>query len=346
MAIRVSLSSSKTLRRAGCSDAFTLVELLTVIAIVALLLAVTLPAIQRAREAARRLACLSNVRQIATAVLNYESTNLRYPSPGDTVCQENGVCVPHKGKQLSWIVRMLPFLEEQPLYDQFDMGRSVFDQGPSNPAAAQPEALLCASGNALGRIFVDEKYSNNVPLGKANYAAWTSPYHMELHALFPGAVSGTEGIRAERVTDGLSKTFMISEVRTRADVRDPRGAWAVPWNGSCALAADAHHDHLGCTGTSFCLDSRRPFAHLTPNHQGYSKDVVYYCDEENAELDRMPCFAWDLTTEHRFFQSAPRSNHNGGVNVTFMDGHGKFVVDEIDPIVMALRVSVNDGETP
>ena len=92
---------------------FTLVELLVVIAIIGILIALLLPAVQAAREAARRMQCLNNLKQIGLGILNYESANRSYP-PG-------GI---RNGYGISWWVRVLPYIEEDTIYQQLDTSGS------------------------------------------------------------------------------------------------------------------------------------------------------------------------------------------------------------------------------
>lgn len=94
-------------------SAFTLVELLVVIAIIGVLIAMLLPAVQAAREAARRMACCNNMKQLVVALHVYESTYGAFPAGGMK-----------EGNQLSWHARVLPYLEQKSLYEQVDWGDS------------------------------------------------------------------------------------------------------------------------------------------------------------------------------------------------------------------------------
>src|SRR4051812_46549754 len=90
---------------------FTLVELLVVIAIIGVLVALLLPAVQAAREAARRTQCSNNLKQLSLALLNYETVHTTFPPAGiDT-------------NQMSWTVLLLPYFEQQALYDQFNFNK-------------------------------------------------------------------------------------------------------------------------------------------------------------------------------------------------------------------------------
>ncbi len=117
------------MRRRG----FTLVELLVVIAIIGVLVALLLPAVQAAREAARRSACLNNMKQIALALHNYESTNERLPN-GSSYTSAAG---PHT----TWAAEVLPFMELQTVFDRFDFTRKMSDRRSVNEQAAAETAI-------------------------------------------------------------------------------------------------------------------------------------------------------------------------------------------------------------
>src|SRR5262245_5865769 len=98
--------------------AFTLVELLVVIAIIGILISILLPAIQAAREAARRSQCQNNLKQVALACLNYESTNKGMP-PGSLLSTDSaGMVINNQMSGLGWPVLILPYMEDSPISDQ------------------------------------------------------------------------------------------------------------------------------------------------------------------------------------------------------------------------------------
>lgn len=322
--------------------AFSLIELLVVIAIIGMLLAISLPAIQRTRETARRIACVNNLRQLGLGIVNYNFNNKKFP-PSGIVDIPNKVFNPQSGKMFSWVVLILPYIEERKLYDQFDFSKTVLNQ-PSNPQATHISTLICPSDSAQGKYFVDKKLTLGKQFTKGNYAAFVSPYHIELQMMFPGALIG-KGQKSELVRDGLSHTLMLSEVRVRKHEQDQRGAWALPWNASSLLAFDMHA--TAKLGTPYVINKCSFGLTQLPNNLGPNVDVLYSCpDMAAAQMDKMPCGLWDPTGDFDYLSSAPRSNHPGGVNVVFMDGHTGFIMDDVDEIAMAYLISINDGKTP
>src|SRR4051794_16603546 len=123
-------------------NGFTLVELLVVIAIIGILVALLLPAIQAAREAARRAQCQSSVHNVALAVLNYESARKILP-PGmtfDTSLAGSVQTLTHYGP--NWVILILPYLEEQALYDSF-----AFEMPPTTSDTKRINAAGAAATN-------------------------------------------------------------------------------------------------------------------------------------------------------------------------------------------------------
>jgi prepilin-type N-terminal cleavage/methylation domain-containing protein/prepilin-type processing-associated H-X9-DG protein len=338
-------------------SAFTLVELLVVIAIIGILVALLLPAIQAAREAARRAQCQNNIRNVALAILNYEDRAGALPPAVDAEPTSGQIWggSAELDVRFSWVVHILPYLEEQDLADLIDLEKKIPDQATTliandNPQEAQPDILLCPSDTALGRLYANLRNTWNLRMGKGNYAAYVSPEHIRSMRVFPGALIN-ENQPLARIVDGTSKTIMLAEVRTRENALDPRGVWAAAWAGGSLLGFDMHNappndlvDNSDKRNSPYspclyaCLEPGLP-----PNSaQNWGNvDWVRECpDSGGAGIEGMPC-----TTQTTSRSSgAARSSHPGGVNATHVDGSVVFILDDIDQFLMARTVSISDGE--
>ena len=252
---KTGISPQPTTKPAG----FTLVELLVVIAIIGVLISLLLPAVQAAREAARRIQCTNNLKQIALATLTYESAHGSLPRSGRVAVEELAfgtttyLAANHQaGIQTSWAVELLPYVEQQNLYNAFDFTKTAFEQ-ESEAQATFVSGYLCPSDEAAGQYFVDEELTLGKQFAKGNYAAYVSPYHIDMQLIYPGAFLAT-GQPLKHIEDGSSRTLVFSEVRTLDVEQDERGAWVLPWAGSSILSFDMHHK---CSnGKTFCPQDR------------------------------------------------------------------------------------------
>lgn len=336
---------------------FTLVELLVVIAIIGILVALLLPAIQAAREAARRMSCQNNLKNLALAALNFENQVGGLP-PATQATKTSGQgerLVLYRGNQFSWIGHVLPQLEEQALFDQFDFSgtKNVFQQDTNlRSGERQPGSLICPTDAALGRMY-ESQFTFGRRFGKGNYVAYVSPEHAVCMRVFRGALNN-EPQSLARFTDGTSQTLMLSEVRTREDETDQRGAWALAWNATSLLSYDMHHNStaelLGCTTTSPANLQYIPVPPAsvatdpqTPNSiTATNDDKLRVCAEPNiAQIEQMPCSVEPNST---FITAAPRSLHMGGVNAAHVDGSVFFLGDDVDIYLMARMIAISDAQ--
>lgn len=337
-------------RQSRSSSGFTLVELLVVIAIIGILVALLLPAVQAAREAARRIQCTSNMKQLALAVMNYESSRGKLPpagSYGPKPSSPTATVLEIQGLNHSWIVYLLNEFEETALYDQFDLENVNVAQTPDSPAAGQPASLLCPSDESSGRTYehriIPADDGGPALFGKGNYAAYASAYHLNQLG-FPGALP-LFGQELRKVTDGTSSTLLMSEVRTRAEQDDVRGAWALPWSGASLLAYDMHNLNGRTAIDNFVADPTWLSEGLARTPNGLIYDSIDRCPEpENALFDGMPCSGDGREGSSTFRSASPRSLHTGGVNTAYLDGHVSFQIDDVDPLTMTYLVYIRDGE--
>lgn len=223
--------------------AFTLVELLVVIAIIGILVALLLPAVQAAREAARRTQCNNNLKQIAIACHNFHDTNSRFP-PG-VLGPYPQVPYPTDNQYLSSIAYLLPFMEQQPIWDSIAIEKKVVrlptDPSPGNwwgeintwnAAQIKINSLLCPSANAynsLQTIAFLNTYAPSSSSGTLEAAAFGSGTANLGRTNYLGCMGGMgnlinngwttyEGIFGSRsqtnmagIVDGTSNTFMFGE---------------------------------------------------------------------------------------------------------------------------------------
>jgi len=330
------------------------VELLVVIAIIGVLVSLLLPAVQAAREAARRIKCANNLKQLGLAVQNYHDALNVFPASGivDTSTPKYS---PRSGKMFSWIALTLPFSEQTALHSQIDFGKPALNQTDA-VLRAQPPYVVCPSDGAKGRYFQSADLTNNRSLAKGNYAAFVSPYHIDDQARFPGALTSHISHASQNIAvDGTSNTLLASEVLTRAQPTDQRGVWLLPWAGSSQISVDMHP--VGDFAYEPPATPNPPPAHAykadpasvslaqPPNNQGPNLDMIYDCAEPaDAQIKRMPCNAVVASSASDYLSAAPRSRHPGGVNAVYVDGHYGFLNNSIDPIALAYLVSIHDGE--
>lgn len=202
-------------------SAFTLVELLVVIGIIGILVGLLLPAVQSAREAARRMSCANNLKQIGLAIHIHDTTHRKFPV-GCIGCRFQ---MPPPGQRfvppryLSWNIQILPFLEQSPLHEQFDMSRPS-NQSPNREAGAiLLPVFLCPSTpnspthqpSGLWRGLARTDYCGLYGVegtGRSN----TNPNAVHyLGEQFLGVMLYEESIRHRDIPDGLSQTALVAE---------------------------------------------------------------------------------------------------------------------------------------
>lgn len=302
---------------------FTLVELLVVIAIIGILVGLLLPAVQAAREAARRMQCQNNLKQLGLAVLNYESTYKKFPGGVGA----NGCCWG------TWQVAILPFIEQQAMYNLYQnsggadprpryshsVNRAVVSSRlptltcpsdtPNAPIGASATLRPITSHNYAvnyGNTSFFQTTLNGIPFRGAPFAAYTGSTSDD------GPRNATEAATWTRVygrhqslgslTDGTSNTLAAAEV-LQGRQNDLRGfTW---WGGASGIVT-----------------------YLAPNST--SPDVITggICRSMTSPL--MPCVTATTATRPRMMGS--RSLHTGGVDTVFCDGHVTFISQNIDYI--------------
>ena len=295
-------SGSRRGKRLRNREGFTLVELLVVIAIIGVLIALLLPAVQAAREAARRTHCTNSLKQMGIGLHNYELTVGTFPAQ-----------YPHypeppsgDGSGLSWMIGILPHVELQTLYDSMNLkgdvqrGEGVIRKQNRPVIRMSLPLYFCPSDESVGKIVTDAWLASGVELALTNYAGVIGPHNLGNASLFGGLKDchnyGLYGFKEctgtfwrhsymappklATFTDGTSSTVVVGEVLPEFDSFK---YWALS-NG--------------------CWASTHAPINFTPN----------------------PNSPWgDWSNQIGF-----RSRHPGGANFLFADGHVSMLKEIID----------------
>lgn len=193
-------------------DGFTLVEILVVLTVIGVLVGLLLPGIQAAREAARRMQCSNNLRQIGLALHSYHSAYKRFPPGGIQVRPEVG-----DGKQFAWSAFILPQLEENAVFEQIDFDYAFDDPVNADVAAIPISTFICPSTprselTSLGR-------------GVSDYGGIYGERITQPNDPPSGFLIHDVALRFRDITDGTTHTYAVGE---DAGFRD--GQWINAWN--------------------------------------------------------------------------------------------------------------------
>ena len=180
--------------------AFTLVELLVVITIIGILIALLLPAVQAAREAARRCQCVNNLTQLGLAVQNYEMGSRVYP-PG-TIDKKGPIVNLPQGYHHDWLAAILPFMEEGNTYQHIDFSVGVYDPKNAEVRKVQVSTHACPS---------EPVRAASETAAATSYAACHHDLEQPIHDDNHGVFFLNRAVRYEEITDGSSHTLFLGE---------------------------------------------------------------------------------------------------------------------------------------
>jgi len=293
---------------------FTLIELLVVIAIIAILIGLLLPAVQKVREAASRLKCQNNLKQIGLGFHNYHSSYNRFPSGFES--QTTGIDEPNLGPGWGWAAQLLPYVEQDNLARQINFSLDIRHANNATARITRVPLYLCPSDSSPQSIFTvqDEDGNPLCDVAFANYVGVGGVYEV---SAYPDSSNGSPGIllRNSRVhvngiTDGSSNTILVGE---RASKQSPQTTWvgAVTDAGVPPLVSGYDVEEppvLVLTNSGTAADGRTP-----NNPYGHVEDT--------------------------------NSNHTQGVNFLFADGSVRSVRASVSPAVWVGMTTRAGGET-
>lgn len=347
-------SSRGLLRRIKGKPGFTLVELLVVIAIIGVLVALLLPAVQAAREAARRMSCVNNIKNVALAIHNYHDSNKHLPfdvddgkfgkeiyrnGPGgadDVTATES----PQKrGRQMTgkgWIVDILPYIEEENFYEQLRPG---FDD-PS-----RPNMNFSATGG-MGRGEIREYLKRQLPV----LTCPSDPSSVPTGGMFPFPVSVVVGVTNYKGVAG--DTALGHDIQSG------------PWNDEDFGSLDDCFESLGCNGLFWKMGYYEPIEFKSVS-DGLSNTLMLgeavisqdphscaYCSEGDWASANMQ-FNYFSPSDFETIRNSLewidvrgfRSLHPGGGNFAMSDASVRFVAEGIEHELYRGLATRNGGET-
>ncbi|MGL4552567.1 MAG: DUF1559 domain-containing protein [Gemmataceae bacterium] len=298
---------------------FTLIELLVVIAIIAILIGLLLPAVQKVREAAARMQCQNNFKQIGLALHNHNDTHGKLP-PGQ---YNNFYSNDAPWIRGCWLQPVLPYVEQDNLYKVYDAARMT----NGNWALVVPnkdtkiKTFICPSDPNGGKTQTRDR---NTVGGVAVVQGLHTNYVLCAGSTFYTAngqtMNGTFFVKSEvtivGVTDGTSNTVFASEIRVAPDVtaNDLRGRYCNSWEGNNLFT------------------TRLPPNTTVADGQQYQGQSIVGAPVANGGATALALYA--------------RSAHTGGVNAMMGDGSVRFVSNSINPAAWLVMGTRAGGETP
>jgi prepilin-type N-terminal cleavage/methylation domain-containing protein/prepilin-type processing-associated H-X9-DG protein len=327
-------------------NGFTLVELLVVIAIIGILIALLLPAVQAAREAARRLQCTNNIKQIGVAFHNYHSSCHRFPFGYGPMVVGYGSMASQTmvsgGAEWTWANRLMPLLEQNAVaiditwHENGAGGHCYLPPDPPSPTGkhyghilrAEIPTFQCPTDPGVARPFetggiawARMSYGGNFGIGPMEGPLCDGPVPPPSGKRIQGVLSHNWGSRLDDVTDGSSQTALVAELIVGQDPETMRGVHSYDEGPACMFDY-APND-------------------LTP-------DLVRWCGAEDDPTKTSnpvaPCYFIGWKQQNMILHTS-RSLHPGGVNIGLCDGSARFISEEVSLYVWQSLSTPSGGES-
>ena len=325
---------------------FTLVELLVVITIIGILMSLLLPAVQSARESARKVQCSNNIRNLGLALNNYHTSFRIFPpssvwktgwSASKPILDLANLSKnPNSELAENWVILILPQLEQQNLLASFNLAKPTPDASNSTARGTQLSVMLCPTDTFNQKTCDLSSHSMGDGWARGNYAANASLAYLGSGGPVDGAGTGTQpnsggwvkrynqgvmganaSLRIDDIHDGASNTILVGEIRAGVTPLDTRGVWAM--SGSCPSALWAH---------GYLVDAAGPNANLVGADDSRNCTEVQTAVGGVTPLIRMGMSCW--TGNGADWQQYARSMHSSGINVCFADSSVHFISDFIE----------------
>jgi prepilin-type N-terminal cleavage/methylation domain-containing protein/prepilin-type processing-associated H-X9-DG protein len=308
--------------------AFTLIELLVVIAIIAVLIGLLVPAVQKVREAANRMSCTNNLKQVGLGIHNYHDTYSRLPSGTVWIPGTGGNT---SGNEATWITWLLPFMEQDNLYRiaNFNLG---FGQGqathPNTPVTSRVlKSFLCPSDGDADI----SRWGASIAWARGNYTAnnGIGPMTETTAPNRPAAQLGVfmlnSTFKLTDITDGTSNTVFIAElIKVPGTHTDTVNAGGNDWRGVMHYPEGPLYHHNYTPNSPVPDEIRRGMCVSVP--------VI------------APCIGTTTSWNPKRIVITTRSRHPGGVNVLLGDGSVRFATNNISLVTWQALSSPQRGE--
>jgi prepilin-type N-terminal cleavage/methylation domain-containing protein len=342
--------------RRSTRNAFTLVELLVVIAIIGTLVGLLLPAVQSAREAARRSQCTNSLNQLTKSLQIRETSTKDLPGYINTI----GVKGSDKVVRAPWIVLAFPSIEQQQLFDRWNSGEPTFAAieilvCPSNPPATQGEPTLSYVANVGYRQAFERGQNTSRPAesfeNPADGLFFDRTRISELQNVSPVPDwTPSEDVRdqppgtppivmsiayIQGKGDGTTKTMMLTESLAAL-------YWGYREESDYTNAQDAgFHFGFGWEQPTDVADDTK----LRINGTKDPPEYVNFSDTQGGMTKAVKDEAPNVTEDRVARPGIASSNHPGGINASFVAGQVVFITDQIEPLVYAQLMTSNHKQS-